>query len=224
MNLSRNPLNTSGLYQPEFQKFIQYSEMFFTSEQYTNNGPCVRLLEERLASFHNVKYTVTFSSGFWALVLAIDCVKKNKDGEILLPSLTYRRLADLVSWSNLKPSFYDIKADTLTCDIESVRKKINKKTAVILGVHPIVNLFPTKDLSLLCREYDIPFLMDSVESCYEINSDNIRVGTEAPIEVFSMHASKLLNGAEGGYITTNDKYLYEKLKLMRGLALILQKI
>ena len=38
----------------------------------------------------------------------------------------------------------------------------------------------------------------------------------AEAEVFSLHASKLINGGEGGYITTSNKTLYEKLKIQRG--------
>jgi dTDP-4-amino-4,6-dideoxygalactose transaminase len=34
-------------------------------------------------------------------------------------------------------------------------------------------------------------------------------------EVFSMHASKLLNGFEGGYVTTNNPQLAEKLSMLR---------
>ena len=56
--------------------------------------------------------------------------------------------------------------------------------------------------------------MDSVESAYEVK-DGKRVGSQALAEVFSMHASKLINGCEGGYVTTSNQDLYDQLKLTR---------
>ncbi|MEJ2650135.1 MAG: aminotransferase class I/II-fold pyridoxal phosphate-dependent enzyme, partial [Sedimentisphaerales bacterium] len=69
--------------------------MFFEQEQYTNNGPVNKLLEKRLAGFHQTKYCVTFSSGFWALVLAIRVLALKGKTEIIMPSLTYRRMSDM---------------------------------------------------------------------------------------------------------------------------------
>ena len=57
-------------------------------------------------------------------------------------------------------------------------------------------------------------MVDSVESAND-SIKNKRCGSFDPMEVFSCHASKYLNGFEGGYITTNSKTEYYALiKLM----------
>ncbi|MBW8028553.1 MAG: aminotransferase, partial [Ferrovum sp.] len=43
------PRSTSNLLQPDIEKFLEYSKVFYQQGQYTNNGPNVRLLEKRLA-------------------------------------------------------------------------------------------------------------------------------------------------------------------------------
>ncbi|MFC1778221.1 DegT/DnrJ/EryC1/StrS family aminotransferase, partial [Pseudomonadota bacterium] len=63
--------STSNLVQPDFERFLQYSKRFFIECRYTNNGPLVRMLEKRLAKFHDVEFCVAVCSGFWALVLAM---------------------------------------------------------------------------------------------------------------------------------------------------------
>src|SRR5690606_37902732 len=97
------PRSTSSLVQPDFERFLKYSQTFYEAHQFTNNGPLVQLLEQRLAAFHQASHCVTFCSGFWALVLAIKCLALPKRREIIMPSLTYRRMADVAAWAGLVP-------------------------------------------------------------------------------------------------------------------------
>lgn len=208
------PKPTSNFLRPDFDKFLNYSKLFFNQQRYSNNGPNVRLLEKRLAEFHQTDFCVTFCSGFWALVLAIKELALRGKTEVIIPSLTYRRLADITAWVNLKPHFCEVEQTTLAMSTETVRPCINESTALILGVHPIVNCCDVKGLVSLAKEKDIPLLFDSVESVYESTAEG-KVGCFGNAEVFSLHASKLLNGFEGGYLTTNDADLAKALKATR---------
>lgn len=206
--------STSSLAQPNFDKFLHYSQQFFARQHYTNNGVLVKQLEARLAELHKSKFCVTFCSGFWALVLAISELKLNGKSEIIMPSLTYRRMADIAAWTRLKPRFCEVDVKSLAMTKETVEPYITEDTALILAVHPIVNCCDVEGLLELSEKYQLPILFDAVESVYE--SLNIgKVGQFGDAECFSMHASKLLNGFEGGYITTNSKQLAHKLALLR---------
>lgn len=209
------PKSTSNLLQPDFEKFMGYSKLFFDQHQYTNNGPNVKLLEQRLAAFHQTEHCVTFCSGFWAIALAISVLALKGKTEIVMPSLTYRRMADIAAWVNLKPHFCEVEPATLAMSAATVRPCINENTALILGVHPIVNCCDIDGLVALAKEKNIPLLFDSVESVYESTAGG-KVGRFGNAEAFSLHVCKLLNGFEGGYITTNDASLARQLALMRG--------
>ena len=207
--------STSNLVRPDFEAFKTYSALFLDQKQYTNNGPNVKLLEQRLAAFHCVEYCVTFCSGFWALALAMSALALDGKNEIVMPSLTYRRMADIAAWVNLKPHFCEVDPETLAMSAATARSCINQNTALILGVHPIVNCCDVAGLIALAKEKSIPLLFDSVESVYESTSGG-KIGEFGSAEVFSLHASKFLNGFEGGYLTTNDASLARQLALMRG--------
>jgi len=181
--------------------------------QYTN-GALVQMLEQRLAAFHQTPHCVAFSSGFWALALAIKALALKGKDEIIMPSFTYRRMADIAAWTQLKPHFCDVEQDTLANSAATVRPCINENTALILGVHPIVNFCDIDGLEALAKEKNIPLLFDSVESVYESYKGK-KIGGFGAAEIFSMGASKLVNGFEGGYITTHDAQLAERLSLMR---------
>lgn len=208
------PISTSNLVQPEFERFLSYSKVFFKNRHYTNNGELVRKLEQRLADFHEAKHCIAFCSGFWALVLTISSLAKEGRNEIIIPSLTYRRMADIAAWCKLTPRFCEVDADTLSLNEQTVRECITEQTALILAVHPIVNCCDPVGLENLSNETGIPLLFDGVESAYE-RTQSGKVGSFGNAECFSMHASKLLNGFEGGYVTTDDDALATKLKMLR---------
>lgn len=208
------PKPTSNLVKPDFVKFEGYSEVLLERRQYTGDGVLVKQLERRLAEFHKTEFCVTFCSGFWALALAISVLARPGRNEIVMPSFTYRRMADIAAWTKLKPHFCDVEEGTLANSAATVRPCINENTALILGVHPIVNFCDIDGLVGLATEKDIPLLFDSVESVYE-SYHSRKIGCFGAAEIFSMGASKLVNGFEGGYLTTNDARLASRLSAMR---------
>ena len=132
-----------------------------------------------------------------------------------MPSLTYRRMADVASWANLVPRFCEVDPQTLAMNAKTVHPLVNDNTALILGVHPIVNCCDAVGLEQVSKATGVPLFIDAVESVYETLQGR-KVGSFGRAECFSLHASKLLNGFEGGYITTNDAQLAEQLVHMRG--------
>ena len=209
------PISTSNLVCPDFRRFLDYSRVFYEQHRYTNDGPLVKLLEHRLAEFHQVRYCIAVANGFWALVLSIKALALRGRDEVLMPSLTYRRLADVVAWTGLKPRFCEVDVNSLAIDTAAVNGMVDARTALILGVHPIVNTCDAPGLCRVAEDHGVPILFDAVESVYETIGGR-KVGTFGNAECFSMHASKLINGFEGGYVTTNNAELAHQLAVMRG--------
>lgn len=210
--LFSTPKSTSNLLQPDFEKFINYSKPLFDPR--IQSGSIVKLLEQRLAAFHQTEYCVTFCSGFWAIALAISALAIKGRTEIVMPSLTYRRMADIAAWVKLKPHFCEVDPKTLAMNEATARACINDDTALILAAHPIVNCCDIDGLVSLAKEKNIPLLFDSVESVYESTASG-KIGKFGNAEAFSIHACKLLNGFGGGYLTTNDGALTTQLVRMR---------
>ena len=211
------PISTSNLVRPDVERFLAYSRRFYDAQQYTNRGPLVQELERRLAAFHQVSHCVSFSNGFWALVLAIHCLALPNKTEVVMPSLTYRRLGDAVNWAGLVPRFCEVDESTLAISAKTAEPHLGSNTALILGVHPIVNCCDAAGLEHLAKTHSIPLLFDGVESVFETLGGR-KIGTFGRAEIFSLHASKLINGFEGGYLTTDSPDLAERLSFMRGFA------
>jgi dTDP-4-amino-4,6-dideoxygalactose transaminase len=208
------PRSASSLAKPDFERFMRYSETFHDAHWFTNAGPISVALEDRLAQFHRVNQCVTFSSGFWALVIAMRLLALPARREVIMPSLTYRRLADAASWAGLVPTFCEVDGQSLAVTAAGMSGLIGANTALLLAVHPIVNCCDVKTLEALASKFGLPLLFDSVESCYETVNGR-KVGECGDAEVFSMHASKLINGFEGGYLTTNSIELADEARRVR---------
>ncbi len=206
------PISASNLPEVHFDDFLAYSKVFHDARRYTNRGPLVQTLERRLADFHEVEHCVAVSSGFWGIVLAVVTCARPGRRHVILPSLTYRRMSDAVAWAGFIPRFCDVDPASLAMTAELTAQMVDDDVALILGVHPMVNTCDVAGLIKLSSDKEIPLLFDAVESPYEILAGR-RIGGFGNAEVFSLHASKLLSGMEGGYVTTNDSALAERIRL-----------
>lgn len=202
------PLSTSNLVRPDRADLLHYARAVHAG------APVVEWLEERLAAFHEAAQCVTVCNGFWALVLAIHALAVPGRRDVLMPSLTYRRMADVVAWTRRRPRFCEVDPATLAATPGTMRAALVPDVGLLLAVHPIVGTCDAAGLVDLAEETGLPLLFDSVESVYERVAGG-KVGSFGQAECFSLHASKLINGCEGGYVTTNDMALATRLAGLR---------
>ncbi|MCK0109019.1 aminotransferase class I/II-fold pyridoxal phosphate-dependent enzyme [Flavobacteriaceae bacterium S0825] len=212
------PRSTSNLIKPNIDSFLNYIKPSYSKGNLVEDNSLIQELENRLALVHGSKYCIAVCNGLWGLVLAINELKLNNKTEIIMPSLTYRRMADIAAWLKMTPHYCDVEIKTLGISAKSVENSINEKTALILAPHPIVNLCDVDGLLNISKKYKLPILFDSVEASYACYNGK-SIGTFGDAEVFSVHASKFLNGFEGGYITTNNFDLARKLKAARNFGI-----
>lgn len=205
------PVSTSNLVKPNVNDFLDLLKIAQTKD---GEEVLTTQLEKELANFHSVAHCVAVCSGFWALVLTIKALALPNKSEVIMPSLTYRRLSDVVAWAGLVPRFCEVDSRTLAISSSTVAPHISANTALIIGVHPIVNCCNAHELESIAEQHNIPILFDSVESVYETHRGK-KVGSFGIAECFSLHASKLINGFEGGYITTHDTKLATRLRRWR---------
>ena len=206
--------STSNLVQPDENKFFDYLSLSFDDGKLHNGGVLSSMLEDRLSEIHNVKHCITFCNGLWALVMSMKLLALSGKTEVIMPSLTYRRMADIAAWVGLIPRFCEVDRDTLAMNEATVFECINENTALILAAHPIINLCDIDGIVQLAETHKIPLLFDSVEAAFS-SHDQKMLGGFGEAECYSMHASKFLNGFEGGYVTTNDDDFAQSIRLAK---------
>jgi len=202
------PVSTSNLVRPERAAVMRYARLAW------EGAPVVRMLEQRLARLHHTEHCVALCNGFWGLVLAMHVLALPGRRDVLMPSLTYRRMADVAAWARLRPRFCEVEPASLACSAATMRAALTPEVGLLLGVHPIVGVCDAPAIEQLSGEYGLPLLFDSVESVFEW-VDGRKIGGFGDAECFSLHASKLLNGLEGGYVTTARADVARRLSALR---------
>lgn len=211
--LFAQPKPTGNLYRPDVERFLDYSRQFQDSV-YDSDADACRNLEVRLAEYHGVARVVAVNSGFWGHVIALAALALPGRREVIAPSFGYRRTDDMIAWAGFVPHFCDVDPETLGITVETVKAELNAQTALILAPHPMVNCCDAAGIGEFARVQGIPVVFDSVEAAHRICHGR-RIGGFGDAEIFSMHATKLLNAFEGGYITTNNKELARRLDNMK---------
>ena len=97
-------------------------------------GPKVNEFEQAIANYCGAKYAVAVSSGSAALHLAALAAGLNKNDEAITTPITFLATANCILYAGALPVFADIDFNTVNIDPIDVRKKITKKTKVILPV------------------------------------------------------------------------------------------
>ena len=117
------------------------------------NGRQVELFEKKWSKWLGVKYSIFVNSGSAANLASMTYLKtKFKDGEIIVPTITW--VSDILSvyFNNFKPVFVDIK-NNLALDEKFIEKAINKKTRAIFLTHVLgLNGLTKKILDLVKKK------------------------------------------------------------------------
>ncbi|MFW5879287.1 MAG: DegT/DnrJ/EryC1/StrS family aminotransferase, partial [bacterium] len=181
---------------------------------WVTQGPRVKQFEEIFAKYVGASYAVAVSSCTTALHLSMIVSGIKEGDEVICPSMTYIATANAIKYTGAKPVFAEIDPTTYNLDIHHVKQLINKKTKAILLVHQIGMPCDIDSFKELAEEKNIILVEDAacaIGSSYK----NKKIGSHSDLVCFSFHPRKVITTGDGGMISTSNKTLYEKLKLLR---------
>src|SRR5437588_3765622 len=167
----------------------------------TNDGPFVREFENRVASQAGVEHCVALSSGTKALELLLRAA--GLTGEVIVPSFTFVGTAHAVLWTGLTARFCDIDPRTHTLDPIRLEELVGPQTSAIIGVHVWGRPCRVDPLSEIASRHGLRLFFDAAHA-FASSHEGRTIGSFGDAEVFSFHATKVVQSCEGGAIVTND--------------------
>ena len=176
-------------------------------------GKQIEELEKRICEYLGVKYCVTFNSGGSALYASMLAYGFKPGDEIIVPSFTFIATAYAPLYVGAKPVFADIEEETLGLDPEDVKEKITKKTKAIIPIHYGGMPCKIKELKEIAEDYNLILIEDAAEAFGAKIKDRY-VGTFGDASIFSFCQNKIFTTSEGGCVVTDNKEIYERLKLI----------
>jgi len=178
------------------------------------NGRFIKEFEDGFAKFCGTKYALACCNGTMTLHLALKALGIGPGDEVIMPALTYIATANAVSYCGAKPVFVDSEEGTWNINPIEVEKAITPKTRAIIPVHLYGLPANMTRIMEIADKHGIPVVEDAAEA-HGALWEGRRVGSIGQIGSFSFFGNKIITCGEGGMLTTNDKALYEKMKLLR---------
>lgn len=186
-------------------------------------GPYVRKFEAEFAKAHKSEYAISSNSATSSIISAIIACGIKEGDEVITTPLSFTATATAIKLGGGRPIFADINKDTFCLDINTVLKRLTKKTKAIVPVHLLGNDADILNLRDLCQQKGIVLIEDSAQALYT-SINNKYLGTFGDVGIFSFQESKNLMTGEGGIALTNKEDLAYKLRLIRnhGEALVFE--
>ena len=193
--------------------YIRNSNTFTQSKK-------VKEFEQKWSKWLGVKYSVFVNSGSSANYLTFLAIKIiYGTGEVIVPPLTWNSDINAVIQNNFKPKFVDINLNTLSMDPNKVIKNLNKNTKAVFITHAQGFNGLTDELLKSLNKKKILLVEDVCES-HGATFKNKKLGSFGKISNFSFYYAHHLSTIEGGMICTNDKKIYETIRILRGHGLL----
>ncbi|MEK6715184.1 MAG: DegT/DnrJ/EryC1/StrS family aminotransferase [Candidatus Omnitrophota bacterium] len=209
------------LARPYFDKEEETVISSVIRSKWVMQGPRVAEFEEKFANYIGSKYAVAVSSGTAALHLSLLAIGISETDEVIIPSFSFIATANAVIYCRATPVFIDIDLRTYNISPEKIEnyitnaiKKGNKNIRAIMPVHQFGMPADMDRITAIAKKYNLPVIEDAacaLGSKYK----GRKTGSIGDIGCFSFHPRKIITTGEGGMITTNNKEVAEKIRLLR---------
>lgn len=200
---------------PEYERFEALVNDVFDRKYYTNHGKLTFEFEDKFSKLTGMRNSIAVTNGTVAISIAAKALNLPLKSKVIVPSFTFIGTVQALTWAGLEPVFADIDLETHTITYETVVPLLkNKNVSAILGVHLWGNPCDVERLDEIEQQYGIPVFYDAAHAVGSVYK-NKSLASFGHCATFSLHATKVLQAAEGGVICTDDDELAERIRNMR---------
>lgn len=195
------PVYVTRPYLPPLEEFIPYLQGIWDRQILTNNGPCHRELEVRLAEYLGVEHISLFANGTLALLTALQALRIT--GEVITTPYSFVATSHALLWNGMKPVFVDIDPLTLNLDPARIEAAITPQTTAILPVHCYGRPCAVEAIQNIADNYGLKVVYDAAHA-FGVQDAGGSILRHGDLSVLSLHATKVFNTFEGGAIISPD--------------------
>jgi hypothetical protein len=210
--MKNNPIFVTQPSIAPLEEFTELLKEIWHNGILTHNGPFVQRLEKEISEKLGLEHFISVANGTIAIQMAIKALEIK--GEIITTPFTWVATLSAIQWEGCTPVFCDIDPDTLNIDPQKIEAAINEKTVAIMPVHVFGNPCDVEAIEIIAKKHGLKIIYDAahaIGSTYKGKS----LLAYGDISATSLHATKLLNTAEGGGCIARNEILHEKLKRIR---------
>jgi len=178
-------------------------------------GEEVEKFEEEYAKFCGVKYALGLDTGISALELGMRALGIGGSDEVLTPVNSFIASSSAISFTGAKPVLVDCDYKTYNIDLKDAEKKLTHKTKAIMPVHLYGQMVDMEEIEKFAKKHSLLIVEDACQA-HGAKYRGKRAGGFGDIAAFSFYPGKNLGAyGDGGMLVTNNKKIYETVKMMR---------
>ena len=190
--------------------------------KFITQGVHVPKFENSVSSIVSSKYAVAVNSATSALHIACLALGIKKGDLVWTSAISFVASANCAKYCDADVDFLDIDRDTFNISIDLLKiklvkaKKNNRLPKLIIVVHMCGQSCEMKQIKKLSKIYGFQIIEDASHALGG-KYDKFSVGSckYSDITIFSFHPVKIITSGEGGMVTTNKKFIYDKLTYFR---------
>ncbi len=169
--------------------------------------------EEAWAAYCGVRHAVLMSNGTVALEAVLRSLGIGRGDEVITVGFTFNATVSAILQAGARPVFVDVRPDDFCMDPDLVEAAITSRTRAILPVHLYGLMADMDPLVAIAEQHGIALVEDAAQA-HGATYRGRRAGQFGPA-MFSLYATKNLMMGEGGFATTDDDGLADRIRLYR---------
>lgn len=204
---------------PLFSLNYGQEEMDAVLEPIKNNwismGPKCMELERLFCDMLHVSYACAVTNCTAALHLACYALGISSGDEVICPSLTFSATANCIRYVGATPVFCDVSSENdFGLDANMLERLVTERTKAVIPMHFAGFPCDMDAIMDIARKHHLFVIEDA---CHGPLSEyhGKKLGTIGDVGCFSFFSNKNISTGEGGMLVTNNKKIYEKVKLAR---------
>lgn len=205
--------------------FLPYSQPFIDDDEinevvetlksgWLTMGSKTLHFEELLADYIGVKYAVAVNSCTAALHLCLLALGIGQGDEVITTPYTFAATANVIVQVGAKPVFVDIDPKTFNIDPEKIKQAVTSKTKAIIPVHYAGQPCDLRAIQEIANDKKLRIIEDAAHAL-GAEYEKKKIGATENLTCFSFYPTKTITTGEGGAITTNNKEIADKTRLLR---------
>ena len=194
---------------------------------FLTQGPKIQEFESALKKKFGAKYVACTSSGTASLHLCGLALNWTRKDLIVASPLTFVATTNAALYLNAKIDLIDIDKETYNIDIKKLKIKLDKLKKKKKKIHTLIvtdyagQPSDWPQLKKLSKKYDFKLINDNCHAIgAKILKDQKYAVRYADLVCHSYHPVKNITTGEGGSILTNNRQLYNKIKILRSHGII----
>ncbi|MDA9222544.1 DegT/DnrJ/EryC1/StrS family aminotransferase [Candidatus Pelagibacter sp.] len=186
-------------------------------------GPKLEEFENKFSKYNDCEYGIGVGNCTDAITIALKACGVGYGDEVITTSNTAVPTVTAIVNAGATVKFVDIDKYSLM-DVTKLSGTISKKTKAIVPVHLFGQMCDMKVIMKIAKEKNLKVIEDCAQS-HGATYNGEKAGSIGDVGCYSFYPTKIFGAyGDGGFITTNNEKLFDKMRRIRFLGMEKKKM